>query len=41
MQHIIAGRSVKQTAKELGITSKTVENLQSRLFRRSATGPRR
>jgi DNA-binding NarL/FixJ family response regulator len=28
------GQSVKQTARSLGITSKTVENLQSRLFRK-------
>lgn len=34
LHHIAAGRSVKQTAKELGITPKTVENLQSRLFRK-------
>lgn len=28
------GESVKQTARHLGITAKTVENLQSRLFRK-------
>lgn len=31
---IEAGRSVKQTARELGIAAKTVENVQSRLFRK-------
>ena len=29
-----AGRSVKQTARHLGIAPKTVENLQSRMFRK-------
>lgn len=28
------GLAVKQTARELGVTAKTVENLQSRLFRK-------
>ena len=31
---ITTGHSVKQTAEELGITPKTVENLQGRLFRK-------
>ena len=34
LQCIVRGRSVKQTANELGVTPKTVENLQSRLFRK-------
>ncbi len=31
---IAAGKAVKQTARELGISPKTVENLQGRLFRK-------
>ena len=31
---IAAGRAVKQTARDLGISAKTVENLQGRLFRK-------
>jgi DNA-binding NarL/FixJ family response regulator len=34
MRSIIGGESVKQTAKGLGIAPKTVENLQSRLFKK-------
>jgi DNA-binding NarL/FixJ family response regulator len=34
MRSIIEGDSVKQTAKRLGIAQKTVENLQSRLFKK-------
>ena len=34
MRSIIDGESVKQTAKSLGIAPKTVENLQSRLFKK-------
>jgi DNA-binding NarL/FixJ family response regulator len=31
---IASGRAVKQTARDLGISAKTVENLQGRLFRK-------
>jgi DNA-binding NarL/FixJ family response regulator len=34
LQSVEQGESVKQTARALGIASKTVENLQSRLFRK-------
>lgn len=34
MRSVIEGDSVKQTAKRLGIAQKTVENLQSRLFKK-------
>jgi DNA-binding NarL/FixJ family response regulator len=34
LESIAAGHSVKQTAKALGITPKTVENLQGRLYRK-------
>jgi DNA-binding NarL/FixJ family response regulator len=34
LRSIDAGESVKQTARTLGISAKTVENLQSRLFRK-------
>ncbi len=34
LQSVERGESVKQTARTLGIASKTVENLQSRLFRK-------
>lgn len=34
IRSILAGESVKQTAKTLGIAPKTVENLQSRLFKK-------
>lgn len=34
LRSIEQGESVKQTARSLGITTKTVENLQSRLFRK-------
>jgi DNA-binding CsgD family transcriptional regulator len=34
LESIERGESVKQTARSLGIAIKTVENLQSRLFRK-------
>jgi DNA-binding NarL/FixJ family response regulator len=34
LESIAEGRSVKQTARDLGIAPKTVENLQGRLFRK-------
>jgi DNA-binding NarL/FixJ family response regulator len=34
LESIAAGRAVKQTARDLGIAPKTVENLQGRLFRK-------